>query len=326
MNKEIVNKNNVLLASAVKVLANATFNYYNKISYTFSGKEKDIETNYGYFGARYYNSDFSIWLSVDMMSDKYPHLSGYNYCELNPIMLIDPDGNNPIFYGILERLGQNKGGNSKLSEARTIGPYNVVPFYDKNDNLLGYNAGRYLSDGSYRTVYQMEPGDIEEFTQNVNNYKAADNLMFSGGEPNWDYAMIGYNLVNGGLKSALGSAGDTWSSTLSDPGFWLNMGLSLGVSAINISSKSTSIVNNIQQSSGKTQVTFNQGKASEFYKNLNSKWDGSLYKVDATFSRTSFKTKDGLRISLTTSSKSTGRPSVKIESKNYQIIYRFPEY
>jgi len=61
--------------------------------YTFSGKEKDIETDYGYFGARYYNSDFSIWLSVDMMSDKYPHLSGYNYCELNPIMLIDPDGN-----------------------------------------------------------------------------------------------------------------------------------------------------------------------------------------------------------------------------------------
>jgi len=60
--------------------------------YTFSGKEKDIETNYGYFGARYYNSNISIWLSVDPLADKYPSLSPYNYCALNPIMLVDPDG------------------------------------------------------------------------------------------------------------------------------------------------------------------------------------------------------------------------------------------
>ena len=32
--------------------------------YTFSAKEKDIETGYSYFGARYYTSDLSIWLSV----------------------------------------------------------------------------------------------------------------------------------------------------------------------------------------------------------------------------------------------------------------------
>jgi RHS repeat-associated protein len=60
--------------------------------YTFSGKEKDVETGYGYFGARYYDSGLSIWLSVDPMSDKYPSMSPYNYCANSPVILVDPDG------------------------------------------------------------------------------------------------------------------------------------------------------------------------------------------------------------------------------------------
>ena len=57
-----------------------------------SGKEKDSETGYYYFGARYYNSDLSIWLSVYPMADKYPSLSPYNYCAWNPMKIVDPDG------------------------------------------------------------------------------------------------------------------------------------------------------------------------------------------------------------------------------------------
>ena len=60
--------------------------------FTFSAKEKDAETGYSYFGSRYYNSDLSIWLSVDPMSDKYPSLSPYVYCANNPIKLVDPNG------------------------------------------------------------------------------------------------------------------------------------------------------------------------------------------------------------------------------------------
>ncbi len=60
--------------------------------YKFSGKEKDDETGYSYFGARYYDSDLSIWLSVDPMSDKYPSTSSFMYVMGNPVMLIDPNG------------------------------------------------------------------------------------------------------------------------------------------------------------------------------------------------------------------------------------------
>ena len=40
----------------------------------------------------YYNSDLSLWLSVDPLSDKYPSLSPYNYCAWNPMRLVDSDG------------------------------------------------------------------------------------------------------------------------------------------------------------------------------------------------------------------------------------------
>ena len=61
-------------------------------SHTFSAKERDSETGLSYFGARYYSSDLSIWLSVDPMSDKYPSLSPYTYCANNPVKLVDPNG------------------------------------------------------------------------------------------------------------------------------------------------------------------------------------------------------------------------------------------
>ena len=69
----------------------SSFSFFADI-HTFSAKEKDTETGLSYFGARYYSSDLSIWLSVDPMSDKYPSLSPYTYCANNPIKLVDPNG------------------------------------------------------------------------------------------------------------------------------------------------------------------------------------------------------------------------------------------
>ena len=59
----------------------------------FTGKERDEETGYGYFGARYMDHELMTgWLSVDPMADKYPSISPYAYCAWNPVKLVDPDG------------------------------------------------------------------------------------------------------------------------------------------------------------------------------------------------------------------------------------------
>ena len=61
--------------------------------FTFTGKERDEETGYGYFGARYMDHELmTMWLSVDPMADKYPGISPYAYCAWNPVKLVDPDG------------------------------------------------------------------------------------------------------------------------------------------------------------------------------------------------------------------------------------------
>ena len=67
--------------------------YRQKYPHSFTGKERDSETGFSYFGARYYDSDLMTgWLSVDPMADKYPGLSPYAYCAWNPVRLVDPDG------------------------------------------------------------------------------------------------------------------------------------------------------------------------------------------------------------------------------------------
>ena len=61
--------------------------------FVFTGKERDEETGYGYFGARYMDHELmTSWLSVDPMADKYPSISPYAYCAWNPVKLVDPDG------------------------------------------------------------------------------------------------------------------------------------------------------------------------------------------------------------------------------------------
>ena len=60
--------------------------------FRFTGKERDTETGYDYFGARYYSSTLPTWLSVDPLSDKYPNISPYAYCNWNPINATDLDG------------------------------------------------------------------------------------------------------------------------------------------------------------------------------------------------------------------------------------------
>ena len=78
--------------------AHKTAHQNQVISWIFSpsdsnGKEKDWESGFHYYGARYYWSEvLTGWLSVDPMMDKYPSFSPYNYCRWNPVKRVDVDG------------------------------------------------------------------------------------------------------------------------------------------------------------------------------------------------------------------------------------------
>jgi len=102
--------------------------------YKFSAKELDGETGYSYFGARYYDPNISIWLSVDPLSDKYPGHSPYVYTLNNPIMFIDPDGRYTWFGASWRRV---RDGGSKLYKIGNDWAYNVLT-KDKNGVADGY--------------------------------------------------------------------------------------------------------------------------------------------------------------------------------------------
>jgi len=118
---------------------------YEGSRYTFSGKERDSETGYSYFGARYYSSDYSIWLSVDPLSDNTPFASPYAYCINNPIILHDPNGED--WYEVENTDTKQKEikwtdhkSQDAMNEAGVKGNYlgeAVVHFQGSNDEKLG---------------------------------------------------------------------------------------------------------------------------------------------------------------------------------------------
>jgi RHS repeat-associated protein len=88
---------------------------YIPIAIGITGKEMDSETGYQYFGARYYNSDISVWLSVDPHADKYPSMSSYMYTAGNPVMLVDPDGRYFVgIFGQKTKVRKNNKGKIKV--------------------------------------------------------------------------------------------------------------------------------------------------------------------------------------------------------------------
>ena len=68
---------------------------YLNAKYKFTGKERDVETGYDYFGARYYDSRIGRWMQVDPLAEKYFGWSPYNYTLNNPLKFYDPDGRFP---------------------------------------------------------------------------------------------------------------------------------------------------------------------------------------------------------------------------------------
>lgn len=94
--------------------------------YKFSAKEKDDETQYSYFRARYYDSDLSVWLSMDPLSDKYPSTSGYAYCENNPVVFFDPNGEFKTRFGAVLFAATHGGGEiNKAKGGNYSGQYYV---------------------------------------------------------------------------------------------------------------------------------------------------------------------------------------------------------
>jgi len=154
--------------------------------YTFSGKEKDAETGYGYFGARYYDSGLSIWLSVDPMSDKYPGMSPYNYCMNNPVIFVDPDGRDyetvidekAGTITIVAKYYTTKENKDRVQKAVDVwngqsGKYEMVMGEGENKKKYTVNFQLTVDEGNYNT--NVEVGTAMKCDYKSNEFRVTDN-------------------------------------------------------------------------------------------------------------------------------------------------------
>jgi RHS repeat-associated protein len=178
--------------------------------YRFTGKELDPETNYNYFGARYYDPAISIWLSVDPLSDKYPSASAYAYCMGNPVRLVDPDGRSAGDY--YNEFGVYLGSDG-IDDRRTYVvsqgavkqdiPYKptslVSTEHDYNSSMEGVNYIGTQNEFGLIQLTEMENPCIQ------NNVSSEDSYSYQRSD---------------GSMSDIGKHGDDWVSPSTGAGFY----------------------------------------------------------------------------------------------------------
>ncbi|MBR3723784.1 MAG: RHS repeat-associated core domain-containing protein [Bacteroidales bacterium] len=166
---------------------------------SFTGKERDEETGYGYFGARYMDYELmTSFISVDRYADKYPFISPYAYCAWNPVRIIDPTGDT-LF--ALDRKSQ-------LDIISLADIYrNRIRFDDRGVASIDYSG---MSDDDIETM-NSHPGvalikDISDSPVKI-LYEATDLILCTNPDGS---KIIGfmtnkptriYNLSRGGLDS-----------------------------------------------------------------------------------------------------------------------------
>ena len=121
--------------------------------FVFTGKERDEETGYGYFGARYMDHELTaMWLSVDPMADKYPSISPYAYCIWNPVKLVDPDGRETY-------VAQNQDGTYRVIGGKLNKDRNIYLYKKDKSGKYTIRCGSIGKSATTTSFYNTDAND-----------------------------------------------------------------------------------------------------------------------------------------------------------------------
>ena len=139
--------------------------------YKFTSKERESETSYDYFGARYNDARIGRWLSVDPLEEKYPGWSPYHFDGANPIRLQDLNGEE--YSDFYDEAG------------------NLVNHVEDGSNAT-YQQATYYSDKKYYQFagYDGSQGgsdqvNYESLIQESQNLVVSDRAFSAAGDQTW---------------------------------------------------------------------------------------------------------------------------------------------
>ena len=205
--------------------------------YRFNGKELDEETGLEYYGARYYDNQLSMWLSVDPMAHLRESLTPYNFVSNNPIMRSDPTGalDGDYYDSDGNHLGNDGIDDGKVYEVSGSSRFSINDFQEGgkyHNNQSAYNQ----NNGDGFSVNYV--GDVTEvnmtFTGSANssNPKQADGQLniiqsVSNGK---DYTRASFSAVGGPWGKGSPENGNYTVDNLYDRGpnsGWPNAGMTV---------------------------------------------------------------------------------------------------
>jgi RHS repeat-associated protein len=148
----------------------------NENKYKYNGKEKQDAFNLGWYdyGARFYDPQIGRWLSLDPLAVEFPSWSPYNYCENNPILMIDPTGLYADSYFNLagDNLGVDKDGANGVT--------------------------RIVSNQEWNSITSKNNSTSEEGTKLLRQTSSKNPILF-------DNENVAYNYLDKNSKNANGS-------------------------------------------------------------------------------------------------------------------------
>lgn len=151
----------------------STTNTKNK----FTGKERDNESSYDYFGARYYDARVGRWGGEEPLVSKYQGFSSYIYGLCNPLTLKDVDGK-----WIPEYDGENN---------------RIIVRPEKNDNVqslvsqLGINSEQFIQDQINLGINNFDI-QVGETNFNITQYVIGDKTISSNNTPSNCHGFVAF--------------------------------------------------------------------------------------------------------------------------------------
>lgn len=150
------------------------------INYKFTGKQRDAETGYDYFGARYYDARIANWGSGEPLLEKRLSWSPYNYTRRNPVSNVDLDGNidvpksyeenyknlyNYLKYDLENVIMNNKSTVEAFKSETEISKQKLREFVHFGDGPkfeitdLGYGNSNEKREGHWKSGYEKHADD-----------------------------------------------------------------------------------------------------------------------------------------------------------------------